>query len=346
MRLVSGGSFESQWDEVMNHLARWLVRHLDDPKLVIWIAERGGQLHDRWAWLIEYELDRLASLEHDGKILELNEIRLNSPKAIPGPLMRMLWRILLSRRVKSPSLDTDLYGWERRLKRDGLTTTLRLELRELLAPKLILKKPFRWNDDDSISSVESVRIEQLVDWELSLTAYHVHSTLLDLSGEHWATALPHLLDDFQQLLRDALDLLHELGDTDERHDRSHWDLPSIKPHWQNRRFLDWVSLIELLRDAWLAIHANNKMRARRIAQSWFEMPYPTFKRLAFFAASQDGCIPSEQWVNWLLAHDSWWLWSTGVDPFSRTPYCYERRSPRCQESTTPNRLIQRNFASK
>jgi hypothetical protein len=30
-------------------LARWLVRHLNDPALIIWLAQRGGQLHDRWA---------------------------------------------------------------------------------------------------------------------------------------------------------------------------------------------------------------------------------------------------------------------------------------------------------
>jgi hypothetical protein len=111
-------------------------------------------------------------------------------------------------------------------------------------------------------------------------------------------------------LCDALDLLRELGDADDRSDRSHWDLPSITPHWQNRGFREWVSLVELLRDAWLAVRANDSARATRIAQNWFELPYPTFKRLALFAASQDGCIPPEQWVNWLLADDAWWLWST------------------------------------
>ena len=93
MLLVSGGIAGSQWDDVMFHLARWLVRHLDDPGLVIWIAQRGGQLHERWAWLIEHELDRLASLEREGKTTELDEIRLQAPKAIPGPLMRTLWRL-------------------------------------------------------------------------------------------------------------------------------------------------------------------------------------------------------------------------------------------------------------
>lgn len=310
MLLASGGIIGSQWDDVMFHLARWLVRHLDDPRLIIWIAERGGQMHDRWPWLIEHELDRFAALERDGKTSERDEILLHAPKAIPGPFMRTLWRLLLSGRVKSPWHDPDLYRWHGRLEREGLTATLRLELRELLAPKVLLKKPFRWSDDDSSSTDEPSRIKQLVDWELVLAADHVHSTLCDIADEPWKSALPHLLEDFQQLLRDALDLLRELGEADERRDRSHWDLPSITPHWQNRGFRDWVSLIELLRDAWLAIRANDSARATPIAHNWFEVPYPTFKRLALFAASHDGCIPPERWVDWLRAEGAWWLWST------------------------------------
>lgn len=310
MLLASGGVASSQWDDVMFHLARWLVRHLDDPRLIIWIAERGGKLHDRWPWLIEHELDRYASLERDGKAAELADIRLQAPKAIPGPLMRTLWRLLLSGLVKSPWHDPDLYRWKGRLKREGLTTTLRLELRELLAPKVVLKKPFHWGEDDSNSYDEPTRIKHLVDWELVLATDHVHSALNDLADECWTSALPLLLEDFQQLLRDALDLLRELGEAKDRSDRSFWDLPSITPHWQNRGFRDWVSLIELLRDAWLAVRLSDDARATRIAKSWFDLPYPTFKRLALFAASQDGCISPEQWVDWLLTEDAWWLWST------------------------------------
>jgi hypothetical protein len=316
MLLASGGIAGSQWDDVMLHLARWLVRHLDDPRLVIWIAQRGGQLHDRWPSLIEHELDRFASLERDGKTAELDEIRSQAPNAIPGPLMRTLWRLLLSGRVKSSWRDPDLYRWKNRLKREGLTATLRLELRELLAPQVALKKPFRWGDGGE-NTDEPKRIKQLVDWELVLAANHVHSALRDLADERWASALPLLLENFQQLLCDALDLLCELGEADNRSDGSHWDLPSIAPHWQNRGFRDWVSLIELLRDAWLAVCSQDGARATRIAQAWFEQPYPTFKRLALFAASQDACIASEQWVDWLLVDGAWWLWSvdTGREVF-------------------------------
>jgi hypothetical protein len=103
--------------------------------------------------------------------------------------------------------------------------------------------------------------------------------------------------------------LHELAEPDDHSDPSHGDLPSIAPHWQNRGFCDWVTLIELLRDAWLALRGNDSARATRIAQDWFELPYPTFKRLALFAASQEACIAPEQWVDWLLVDSARWLWS-------------------------------------
>ncbi|MGQ5521826.1 anti-phage defense-associated sirtuin Dsr1 [Chitinimonas sp. PSY-7] len=309
MLLAGGGFTSSQWDDVMNNLAQWLTRHLDDPKLILWIAQRGGQLHDHLQLLIKNKLNRIASLEHDSNTAELDEIRSQAPKAIPGILMRKLWHLLLSGRVKSLWHYLSLYSWRERLKWEGLTTTLRLELRDLLAPRVLLKKPLRRGGENEISA-EPATIRQLVDWELVLVVDHVRTALLDHPNEHWTTALPSLLGDFQQLLLDALNLLQELEAADDLRDRSYWDLPSITPHWQNRGFRDWVCLIEFLRDAWLALCDNERARATRIAQDWFELPYPTFKRLALFAASKDGCIAPEQWVDWLLADGTWWLWSS------------------------------------
>ena len=306
--LVSGGVSGSQWDAVMFHLASWLVRHLNDPQLVIWIAERGGQIHERLQSLIEDRLNQFARFEREGNTAELDEISRHAPSAIPGPLMRKLWRLLLTGRVKSPWRELDIYRWKDRLRWDGLTATLRLELRELLAPKVILKKPFRMNEESS-SSDEPTRLRQLVDWELSLATDHVQTTFREFENDDLQSILPFLLEDFQQLLRDALDLLEELGEADDRSDRSFRDLPSIFPHSQNRGFRDWVSLIELLRDSWLAVRMADAPRAASIAQGWFEIPYPTFKRLAFFASSQDNCIAPVQWTDWLLSDGAWWLWA-------------------------------------
>jgi hypothetical protein len=309
MAMITGSMMDSQWDDVMFQMARWLVRHLNDPVLVVWLAQQGGQLHNRFVWLIEAELDKLAKLERDGNTAQLDHIRSNAPNAIPRPLMRTLWRLLLTGRVKSPSRDLDLHQWKNRLKYDGLTATLRLELRKLLTPQFTLEKPFHWGEDDSDAD-EPEQLKKLVDWKLVLAANHVHSSLNDLqTSESWQSALPSLIDDFQQLLRDALDLSRELSGANERSDRSYWDLPSISPHIQNPGFQDWVVLIELLRDAWLAIYRQDPLRAGYIVQSWLYQPYPTFRRLALFAATHDGVAPNGAWVNWLLNDNDWWLWS-------------------------------------
>ena len=187
------------------------------------------KLHHRLLWLIEQELDRLASLERANSKAELDGIRVNAPNSIPGPFMRTLWRLLLTGRVKSPWRDLELYGWKKRLVREGLTVTLRLQLRELLTPMIVVKKPIRWDELDQ-ENVTLERLKQLVDWELVLSADHVHSSLRDLVDARWQDALVILLADLQQLLLDALDLLRELGEASDFSDRSYWDLPSISPH--------------------------------------------------------------------------------------------------------------------
>ncbi len=314
MALVGSNSV-SDWDDVMSWIAHWLTRHLNDPQLILWFSERGGQLHRRWILLLEGRLNELASLKHNGDTDKLDKIRSNAPNAIPNQMMRVLWRLLLTGRVKSFQQDPlhNIYHWKNRLQRDGLNTTLRLELRELLAPMFALKKPFHLRNDE-VSSESPMRLGQLVGWELVLATEDVRSALRDPTDQQWevpSRELRELVDDFQQLLRDALDLLREVDVSEgrERSDRSYWDLPSISPHWQNRGFPDWVVLIELLRDAWLAVREVAPARATRIAQGWFDLPYPTFKRLALFAASQDDCISPEQWVEWLISDDAWGLWS-------------------------------------
>ncbi|MBF0181631.1 MAG: SIR2 family protein, partial [Magnetococcales bacterium] len=305
MTLVSGGVSDAAWDPVMHHLASWLVRHMNDPRLILWIANRGGQLDKQWVELIERQLERLARLEREGKASELDEIRTHAPNAIPVPPMRTLWRLLLGGLVKPPWETLDLQRWHDRLRRDGLTVSLQMELRALLSPKVKLYEA-------SASTEDPTHTRQLVNWDLELTADDAHATHSDYAGHTWQSVLPLLQEEFQQLLRDALDLLRELGEDDDHTDRNFMSLPSIFPHPQNCGLHDWVFLIESLRDAWLAVYSVDGIRARHIAQAWFAIPYPTFKRLAFFAACQPGCIAPGEWVDWLLADDARWLWARGT----------------------------------
>jgi hypothetical protein len=71
-----------------------------------------------------------------------------------------------------------------------------------------------------------------------------------------------------------------------------------------------VALIELLRDAWIAIYQENPARAQYITQGWLAQSYPTFRRLALFAATHESITPGGEWVDWLQdGEDWWWLWS-------------------------------------
>ncbi len=309
MGLVDVGATSSQLDNVMRHLARWLARHLDDPGLVLWLAKRGGHLHDDFSRLVEGRLDELAKFERDSNTEELNRIRVNAPNAIPRPMMRTLWRLLLTGRVKSPLRDFDIYRWLNRFKRDGLTTTLRLELREMLTPRVSLREPFRWSGEGNVVE-EPQRLKDLVEWEIVLSTDYVHFSLRDLSKiPLWRGALPGLLADFSALLRDALDLMRELGGAEDKSDLSYIHQPSISEHPQNKGFHDWTALIELTRDAWIATAAVEPERARLAAETWWQVPYPLFRRLSFFAAAQGHVVPHRLALDWLLSNDHWWLWS-------------------------------------
>ena len=315
MTLVDEVAARRVWDDVMYHLARWLVRYLDEPKLVLWLTQRSGPVHPEFAEKVERRLRELDELERDGKTEELNRIRSNAPRAVPRPMMRTLWRLLLTGLVKTngPAFNrfrwVNFSRWRYRFEHGGLTAPLRLELRDMLTPRVSLREPFRW-DGDREECDPSVRFKDLVDWKIVLSIDNAPSALKELrQSPRWREALPDLLDDFSALLRDAMDLARELGGANDQEGRSFIYRPSIGTHRQNTRLQDRAVLIELTRDAWLATKEIAPERARRAAEDWYTAPYPVFRRLAFFAATHEEIIPERLGLGWLLADDHWWLWS-------------------------------------
>ncbi|MEA5105644.1 anti-phage defense-associated sirtuin Dsr1 [Pantoea sp. S18] len=310
MMLFAGEHYPTQWDEVMLHLARWLLRYLDDPKLLVSFAKGGTRLHPSFRNMIAEKIALYARLDREGKTSELDAIRENSPTAIPGPQMQVLWQLFLSSRVQPSYMNGDIISWKRRLGSGQLSPTLRFELRELLAPHIRLTEPYDISSlyGDSTDNTPPT-MKQLVQWDLVLSLSHARSMLNPASDKHLRQVLPALFDDFQLLLRDALDLLKMMSEEADDSDHSHWYQPSISHHPQNRGHRDWTLLIELLRDAWLAILNTERIRATQAAIGWYQLPYPLFKRLALFAASQDDDIHGKTWVSWLTDDGAHWLWS-------------------------------------
>ncbi len=306
---VLGFFADQPTDGVTNHLMDWSVRHLNDLELALWVAKLGRRLHSRFHRKVESRIEYLAQLESDGKYQELKDILRGAPNAVLTPNMRILWGLILSGRVKSVEQTQPLVRWRDRFRQDGLTLVLRLKLRDILAPRITMRKrslpPIRQGETDAPH-----RMENLINWEVVLSSAHLAVTLSELADdEEWRKALPALLPEFSLLLQDALDLKRELSGVEHREVMSVIEQPSISNHPQNEGFFEWTVLVELNRDAWIEMATLDPTRARTVAEGWAQSPYPLFKRLAFFAATEVDVIPVDLALSWLLHDENRWLWS-------------------------------------
>ena len=85
MALVDAGAGVTHWDDVMRGIAQWLTRHLNDPKLVLWFAKRGGVLHETFAQAIKEQLRKLGELGKRNDPAALRRLRASAPERDPRP---------------------------------------------------------------------------------------------------------------------------------------------------------------------------------------------------------------------------------------------------------------------
>ncbi|HRV71332.1 MAG TPA: SIR2 family protein [Thermovirgaceae bacterium] len=308
MHISDRGYRNDRWDGVMFQIASWLTRHLDDSKLILWLANQGGQLHPFFMDLVKSKIEELDELERSGENKKFNHVKNKSLKGIPSLQMRTLWDLFLSGRIKKKNHTLDIYDWFRHFKHSGLTPVLRMELREFLSPKVNISAPIPWPELGI--SEESDSIKKLVDWNIELSSDDMHTALENWSRKpEWHEVLPNLLNDFTSSLHDVLDLMQGLDGAGEKSDLSYIHQPSISEHPQNKAFRDWTILIELARDAWIATAQTNRTKARLAAENWWQISFPLFKRLVFFASTYDDVVEKRQALEWLLTDEQWWLWS-------------------------------------
>lgn len=289
--LVSRGhnGNDGKLDDAMLPMAEWLLRHLQNPALVCWFARQGGKLHSIFARMVGFRMNKIAS----------------SP-------MRTLWNLLMSGRMSASNAHiVDIYDWEETLRRDGPSFAVRSQLRDMLSPRISVSARQSWDGKPLPPHSKPQHVSGIVDCHINLRLESVNSTMRTIQTDScWQALLPLMLDDFTALLRDTMDLMREVGKADDKHDGSYFALPSIAKHRQNSFNDNWTALPELVRDAWLATIETEKAKVLRVAEDWQRTPYPLFKRLAFFAAAQDGVIPKGKALDWLLADNCRWLWSS------------------------------------
>lgn len=289
MALVTYASACVSWDPVMQALAVWMLRHLDDPRLLLWVVARGGALHPNFANAITQ--------------------RLTAEPPI-SPYMQTLWKLLLSGRVRNRSAAADIYGWMRRLTREGPSFALQLQLLDLLSPRVVLRQPVDLSKLFGGASAAASRLKDVVNWELVLAAEHVHHALSDLrKSPSWEPLLRRALSDITGLLQETLDLSAMLGGATESSDLSYIVRPSIEDHAQNHDSSEWSALIVILRDAWLAVMDENRARARAEVERWRAIKYPLFARLVLFAATVSDVCDVDVVTGILMDPETPWLWS-------------------------------------
>jgi hypothetical protein len=280
--------------EVQNHplgpsleqMARWLARHAAEPELLLWVMQNGGVLHPEFAWHVENVLERE-----------------DFPLAL-----KVVWRMALSGLLRHSS-NYEYYEWETWFKKEGLSPFVRLGFRHLLSPCVHLDERSMFSSR-SEETAERKRPCDIFDTSVMLGHGIEKYAFVDLDKQpEWAEALPDLADDAHMLLRDALDLMHELGMVTEEFDRSSLAMPSISEHDQNRYFDTWTLLIRLTRDSWQATARRSPERARSLAKAWAYEPYPCFRRLRLFAATYPDVFTSAEAVQMLVHGSHYPLWS-------------------------------------
>ena len=227
--------------------------------------------------------------------------------------MRALWRLVLGNRVLPRRGDSGHLGVRahyrlfERVRREGLNVASRMEMQALLTAHVSLSKPFSMLGPSPVKDYSTARLQDLVSARILLAP-----TVSRIPGfadlkDHLVTpeTAPHILPVFNGLLRDAMDLMRELGQADDRRDESYYRRPSISEHPQNSR----VRQLDRARGSHprrLARHGGRGspvgVRGRR------ELGYRTLSTLSaheLLLRNPFGCRPTTS-SSW-LAHCRRWL---------------------------------------
>jgi hypothetical protein len=289
MSLLHQGA--GDWDPIMAQIARWLLAHLEDPKLFLWVALR-GDLHPRFAAALALHL------------------RTNPIAEVPATF----WQLMLADRVRARStFSHEIYAWVARFKQERrLSLAMRMSLRDILSPCVAVRPPFDFAQFvGEAAKAKTLRAKDFVNWEITLGSEYVHHALKELDkDEGWQNVLRELLSDLTSLLKDTLDLKAELKGANARSDLSYIAQPSIAKHSQNQDLYDWTALIVLTRDSWEAVLEKEAAKALAEVERWKRIEYPLFRRLVFFALSSSELYTQAQRLDALLMDDGYWLWSS------------------------------------
>ena len=269
VRLVDSGFqlFSPQTvDMTRAHLARWLAGHLHVPQALAWMLRAGGHMHP----VLRQEIQR-----------RLADKSLNIPSRL-----RMLWTVLADHEPRDPwrflwtserygAADTEI---ERLLIEDEAVKSLtpRLEVRPGPGSRLAFRQYF----DGEVKPMRPI-----------YACGHLKLVSGDEDTWHQVKEVlekPDALVRHAETLSGYLVQALALGEQDDGvYEESYLYRPSIAAHDQNQEHDNWTHLIDLVRDAHLALAAADRGRGDNLLYRWVLSKRTLFKRLALHALTEN-----------------------------------------------------------
>ena len=252
-------------------LGRWVCNCLDSQAAIDWVLREGAVLHVNMRNLVQQELKH------------------NEGTGFPS-YARKLWQVLadhgyshmLSERIVSDDFDNgDLV----RVSSSVPLSTLTFLNRVRPIPTFKVKPDYLRDEGNQNPECPS-------DWyeiEMELVGIKEDHEFIDYQeqSEDWTKSLAMMADDLTTRLNEAMVWFHEFVLADEDLDKTSTQYPSVSPHEQNVYAPTWTHLIGLVRDSRDALLACGDIAAEsRLVGRWRSLPYPIFRRLVLYAATE------------------------------------------------------------
>jgi hypothetical protein len=273
-------------------LHRWVCRHLENPKVAIWLAKQPNILSENLKFAIDQELevkDRVPSNNKDEHLEKENF----DPEI--SDVMRQVWSYFLNNNVLIKN--TIMYPWFAWLEEYGtlgrLTVNLKLTLRDLIKPKLRLE------------DIISIKGEKIPTPEEANYIGDIFWTNLDISIDHGARELVELTlgkdisaDDIQYYFSLFESSLTELFDFWSEVDGKYRYELLINNYILNLKddssqVHEWLHIANGLYLLLVKILKQNTAFVEEVILRWIDSPHPYFRAMALRTLSENDQFETE-----------------------------------------------------
>ena len=291
--LVSGQLTDhTDLNEITFQLSRWVVKCLDSQEVLNWALFREAVLHEKFRQQIRVWLS-------------------DNTNNLP-PALRKIWQVLADDSYAHMLAERN-EGQPHEIFNDppltpDATFALRIFLNRLRPIPVFKVKSDFFRDEFTPCP------DRPIDWceiDIELVGDKGNYVVQRFKErvEDWDGTLAVIADELTMRLCEAMDWFREFGLASQDDDNTHNEYRSISPHEQSKHPHAWTQLIALVRDAHDALVASgDNTAAERLARRWYSLPYPVFRRLALYTATEHDDSDAKFGLEILLSGPQPTLW--------------------------------------